>query len=699
MPTGPALPLALLLLLLATGSAAAQHRLDPEPPPLNVYHGPIPPAPQVWFVAPDGDDANPGTEEAPFATLPRALQVVRRGHVIVLRGGVYHHDQMIRIQTPSGFFGEMITLMAYPGEVPILDFSGQPRLRDQHGIRLNANFWHVKGITVRYAAHNGIRMDGSYNILEQVTAYGNHDTGIHLAGGAAYNLVLHSDSFRNFNYDPLRTPRIGNAADGFGAKTNVGPGNRFVGCRAWENSDDGFDFWEAQHTILVENSWAFGNGDAAVFGSPPNFEGNGNGFKLGGNGVRADHVVRRSMAFDNVGASGNAKGFDFNNNPGAMRLEHNTAFRNGRNFWFPLEPPGGPQPVFLNNLSVRPATQHVALSPNAIVAGNSWQLPVAVTEEVFESTDAALAKGPRRPDGTLPDVPFLRPRPDAPIVDAGVAFGHPFHGRAPDIGAVELPFGPLNDPWVALTPTDRVAGGRVFDVEAGPLWSTDAPFAPGARAYADAETTVEALTGPVQVEAWIRTAQASGSRHYLFPLAELVPATATEVFVAHADAITPKPEWLAAFAPTGATLTLREGDTVHTLPLYGRTVAAGDTVALGRNSVLPTNAPMYLVLLGRTGAVSTEDDRPGAPRTELLPNYPNPFDAATTVAFVLAETAEVVLDVLDLTGRVVDELARGVLPPGLHEVVWTPGGLASGTYVLRLRAGDTVATRRITRVR
>src|SRR5690606_13163732 len=229
------------------------------------------------------------------------------------------------------------------------------KVRDVHGIRLNANGWHIIGITLRYASHNGIRIDGSYNILEQVTAYGNHDTGIHMAGGASHNLIKNRDSFRNFNYDPARNNNapIGGNADGFGAKFEIGPGNRFVGCRAWENSDDGFDLWEAEGTIVIDSSWAFRNGVAEVFGNPVGFQGNGNGFKLGGGGVITAHVVTRCIAFDNRGASGNAKGFDFNNNPGAMTLIHNTAYDNPRNFVFSRTDPPSGQSVFLNNLSVK----------------------------------------------------------------------------------------------------------------------------------------------------------------------------------------------------------------------------------------------------------------------------------------------------------------------------------------------------------
>lgn len=271
-----------------------------DDPGLNVYYTDIPEGDRTFFIAPDGDNDNPGTEEEPWATLDYALTHIQPGDVFVMRGGVYYHNERISI---TGFYeGNPVTIVAFPGEVPILDFSAMQKDHtntDYIGIRITAWYVHIIGITVRYAGNNGIRMDGSHNILEQVTAYGNNDTGIHMAGNASYNLIKNCDSFHNFN----ETGRVGNNADGFGAKFDILPGNKFYGCRAWENSDDGFDFWKAANTIVVENCWAFGNGDASVFGNPENFEGNGNGFKLGGDGVRGDHIVIRSVAFDNIGIS------------------------------------------------------------------------------------------------------------------------------------------------------------------------------------------------------------------------------------------------------------------------------------------------------------------------------------------------------------------------------------------------------------
>jgi hypothetical protein len=64
------------------------------------------------FVSPSGQDTNPGTQYAPFATIGRALAVAPAGATIVLRGGTYREKLVI---------GRHVTIQAYPHEAPWLD--------------------------------------------------------------------------------------------------------------------------------------------------------------------------------------------------------------------------------------------------------------------------------------------------------------------------------------------------------------------------------------------------------------------------------------------------------------------------------------------------------------------------------------------------------------------------------------------------
>ncbi len=402
--------------------------------PTPTPHNAIPSGDRTVYVATNGNDNNAGTLSSPYATLSHAVNNSQPGDVIVMRGGVYLHDDTIRINNISGTASKPITVFAYPGEQPILDFTPQTIENNAHGVRLNASYWHLYGLTIRYAGHNGLRMDGSNNRLERLVSHGNYDTGILLAGSASNNLVMNCDSYQNFN-SAIYTTRVGNNADGFGAKQlDLGPGNHFYGNRSWENSDDGFDFWRAPNPIVLQNNWTFGNGDASVFGNPENFEGGGNGFKLGGNHDPGDHILVRNVAFNNFGASGNAKGFDHNNNTGALTLLNNTAYNNGRNYVFPNDPAdSSKRHIFYNNLSLDGSVQ---IASGATQGGNSWQEGTP-TSSMFESLDMSLAETARQADGSLPVIDLLRPTPTSFMVDGGVNIGLEYQGDAPDIGVYE----------------------------------------------------------------------------------------------------------------------------------------------------------------------------------------------------------------------------------------------------------------------
>jgi hypothetical protein len=654
-----------------------------------VYWGEIPEGDRVFYIAPQGDNSNPGTLDQPWATLDYATNQALPGDVFVLRGGVYYHNATIKISR-HGRAEKPITVVAYPGETPVLDFSGQAEEGSQNGIRLNGWYWHVIGITVRYAGHNGIRMDGSYNKLEQVTAYGNRDTGIHMAGNASHNLIKNCDSF--WNFDRITA---GENADGFGAKFDILPGNYFYGCRAWENADDGFDFWRAANRIVVENCWAFHNGDPALFGNPANFGGDGNGFKLGGDYVPGDHVVVRCLAFDNLGPARQSKGFDHNNNTGALTLLHNTAYNNGRNFYFPRDPIRG-QSVFVNNLSVTSSVL-ATVPPTAVVAGNSWQIGVPLNEDVFLSIDTQLAKSARHRDGSLPEVELLRPRPSSAVVDRGVLSGQPYCGSAPDIGAYEVEGGEWHEPFVERGSGARIRELLVYDVENAQDWGVRSDFAQGIDPYGDGTTTVLSVPEGLRVWEWIQTSPGSRTKNYLLTLAEFVAEEACEVHVAHSARIAAKPEWLQEYESTGLTITLTgAGGSQETLALFRRLTQPGEKVNLGRNSKDGTDAAaMYLVLVGSTSQGVVNADIAAPTTLDLVEAYPNPFSGSTTIRYEVATPGYVDVRVFDVSGRQVAVLAQGPHQQGTYSVSWDTGALPQGAYFCRLCTGKNLRVQRL----
>ena len=87
-------------------------------------------------------------------------------------------------------------------------------------------------------------------------------------------------------------------------------------------------------------------------------------------------------------------------------------------------------------------------------------------------------------------------------------------------------------------------------------------------------------------------------------------------------------------------------------------------------------------------------DVPVAQLAALEQNHPNPFNPATNIAFSLDRAGPVSLVVYDLAGREVDRLVSGERQVGRHVVTWQPRGMASGTYVYRLRADGVDVSRK-----
>jgi pectate lyase len=92
----------------------------------------------------------------------------------------------------------------------------------------------------------------------------------------------------------------------------------------------------------------------------------------------------------------------------------------------------------LNNLGFAGGEEVAQLDATACtVAGNSFLGGWAATAADFAGLDEADLTRPRQPNGQLPVTSLLRLAPGSRAIDAGVPWGEPFAGRAPDAGAFE----------------------------------------------------------------------------------------------------------------------------------------------------------------------------------------------------------------------------------------------------------------------
>lgn len=461
----------------------------------------------VYYVATDGDDSAAGSKDKPFASLNKANSVVTAGDTVWIRGGVYDlHDTVYykRYHMTAGILltasGESddnrIHYLAYPGERPIFDGSnlpiGQGHSHSDAGvidsvtytspIVISAKYLHLKGFDVRgvpmkHNSNSGIFLYASKHIfLEQIDSHHNAGPGIFINDGASDgggHLILNCDA--HDNYDPTGRQGDGENADGFGVHyQEVGDGDttRFIGCRAWWNSDDGFDFINQEFPVVVENCYAALNG-YSDYGTNSPKNGNGYGIKMGesiyGGG---HHTIKYCVAWKNK-----SSGFYANYTGSGSKWYSNTSYMNGERAFNMASTnydaqgnrlaglaalTGDNAHVLKNNIAFpmnslsQVGTCSVGTNPNfhdEACPGdynNNWNLKLDLTEDDFLSLDdpslTTTGKdlstipgilGPRNADGSLPYSEFLRLKEGSRAIDAGEDLGFEFEGKAPDLGAFE----------------------------------------------------------------------------------------------------------------------------------------------------------------------------------------------------------------------------------------------------------------------
>lgn len=462
----------------------------------------------VYYVATDGSDADAGSFAKSFASLNKANSVVKAGDTVWVRGGIYDLNDTVfyaRYKMTAGILltasGESddkrIHYLAYPGERPIFDASNLPvAIGTDHSdgtpagamytspIVISAKYLHLKGFEVRntpmvHNSNSGVFIYASKHIfLEQMESHHNAGPGFFAHDGAADgggHIFLNCDA--HDNYDPNGWQGDGENADGFGAhyqQSGEGDTTKFIGCRAWWNSDDGFDFINQEFPVVLENCFAMGNG-YSDYGRGNPARGNGYGIKMGQSTYgTGHHIIKQCVAWKNK-----MSGFYANYTNAGSQWLNNTSYKNGdREFSMastlyaedgktrlaevaPLT--GDNAHVLKNNIAFPNKLSQIGECWEKISSqnidhyvdcpageNNTWNLKLDLTEDDFESLDdpsmtvtgkdlsqIAGMLGPRKADGSLPDVDFLKLKKGSRAMDKGENIGFPFAGDAPDLGAFE----------------------------------------------------------------------------------------------------------------------------------------------------------------------------------------------------------------------------------------------------------------------
>ena len=87
------------------------------------------------------------------------------------------------------------------------------------------------------------------------------------------------------------------------------------------------------------------------------------------------------------------------------------------------------------------------------------------------------------------------------------------------------------------------------------------------------------------------------------------------------------------------------------------------------------------------GVNNIDDAKEKPTEFRLYPNYPNPFNSATTFSFFLTEPNPIKFTIYNLQGQTVDELYYGNFDRGFHSVNWDAHeNVGSGVYIYRLES-------------
>ena len=414
-----------------------------------------------------------------------ASKTIAGGDSLFLMDGVYYITETVDVKTAAGTADKMTYVGAYKDAHPIVDGSKMSYGGQTNGIRTRVAYVHLYGITMRYAGFKGFLICGSNNKIENCTAQASVDSGFGIKD-ADNCTFINCDSFDSFDYEQGGTsnPDFGGNADGFCDKQFSGGGNTYINCRAWNNSDDGWDLYKRVTTapIVFINCITYNNSPEYYdFTGNPRLEtdkawfdsvegktmtttkkhadtwyrthyynnGNKNGFKIGGAGVATDVTMYRCLAIANT-----VKGFDQNYTQGNVKLYNCSAYDNKNNYHF-----GSAEMASLdirNSIShysqeadwSKPKDEHwkdIITTGNYTHSSNSWDMDgMTPTNDDFVSLEPASCIADRDEKGAF-NVPTMCLTADSKFIDAGeVLAGYDdYKGSKPDLGWKEYDDTPL----------------------------------------------------------------------------------------------------------------------------------------------------------------------------------------------------------------------------------------------------------------
>jgi hypothetical protein len=393
-----------------------------------------------YYVAVNGNDYNPGTYSQPWATWQKAFTYASAGDTVYIRGGYYKPTRKgwgTTIDRKSGTADKPICIFNYPGERPVFDFEGLIVEDFSFGMKWNyCEYWHIKGLEI-----TNIRQpaSGAYSggiILYDCKEFTLENLSVHNIGGPGYIIerikgnisLINCDSYNNYD---INTPGYhGGNADGFDISLSPSRDARVTleSCRAWKNSDDGFDCYDNEGIVFFKSCWAFENGYD---------QGDGAGFKLGATALSPLEIPQRVLQYC-IAYKNASIGFLQNVARVKMNLFNNIAYSNGSEGFATCTRNEVQERIILrNNLSYNNGRRYDCFESNTIHDHNSWNGIVSLSDNDFITLNPTGIDALRYPDGKLPDTNFLKIAPGSDLINAGIDIGLAYLGISPDLGPFE----------------------------------------------------------------------------------------------------------------------------------------------------------------------------------------------------------------------------------------------------------------------
>jgi len=214
-----------------------------------------------YYVSITGNDNSPGTYIQPWRSFHKAAQIIGPGETLYIRGGIYHEQLIIE---KSGFAGQPIRIMAYPGETPVIDGENHLPARFSGLIMIHGDWVLVSGFEVRNSQYQGVQLEGEHDVADNLFIHHSQSSGGYIFGD--YGIFENSRIWRNSLENEYGKAKAAGKdwSSGLSAARDFTDGvTEYAIIRnneVWENWGEGISTFESDHSVLENNkahdNWA-----------------------------------------------------------------------------------------------------------------------------------------------------------------------------------------------------------------------------------------------------------------------------------------------------------------------------------------------------------------------------------------------------------------------------------------------------------